>query len=99
MTEIHGGFPKLGVPFRGEPHDKDYSIWGSRLWSPHFEKLPHDLAPGVAEKAQAGTAVHYLPGRSWSLRLPLPSSTILELALGFKLLPILDRLHKGARLH
>ena len=36
----HGGFPKLGVPFLG-PHNKDYSILGSILGSPHFGKLPH----------------------------------------------------------
>ena len=29
---LHGGLPKLGVPFRG-PHNKDYSILGSILGS------------------------------------------------------------------
>ena len=33
------GFPRLGVPFRG-PNNKDYSILGSILGSPHFGKLP-----------------------------------------------------------
>ncbi len=28
-----GGFPKLGVPFTGGPHTKDYSIWGL-YWGP-----------------------------------------------------------------
>ena len=37
-----GAFPKLGVAFRG-PNDKDYSILGSILGSPHFGKLPSSL--------------------------------------------------------
>ena len=35
------GFPKLGVLFGG-PHNKDYSILGSRLGSAYFGKLPND---------------------------------------------------------
>ena len=34
-----GGFPKLGYHLRS-PINKDYSIWGSILGSPHFGKLP-----------------------------------------------------------
>ena len=37
---VYGDFPKLGVPFGG-PHNKDYSILGSILGSPHFGKLPY----------------------------------------------------------
>ena len=36
----YGGFPKLGVPFWGS-QDKEYSILGSILGSPHFGKLPY----------------------------------------------------------
>ena len=39
----YGGFPKLGVPFLGDPHNKDYSILGSILGSPYFGKLPYIL--------------------------------------------------------
>ena len=28
-----GGFPKLGVPFSGDPHNKDYSTWGSIFYN------------------------------------------------------------------
>ena len=35
------GFPKLGVPFFGGPHNKDSSILGSILRSPSLGKLPH----------------------------------------------------------
>ena len=34
-----GGFPKLGVPFLGDPHNKDYSTWGSILGSPNFLEI------------------------------------------------------------
>ena len=37
---LFGGFPKLGVPFLGTPHNKDYSILGSILGSPYIGKLP-----------------------------------------------------------
>ena len=30
----YGGFPKLGVLLKGGPHNKDYSILGSKLGSP-----------------------------------------------------------------
>ena len=36
----HGGFPKLGVLFRG-PNNKVCSILGSILGSPYFGKLLH----------------------------------------------------------
>ena len=41
---LNGGFPKLGVLFGG-PNNKDYSILGSILGSPHFGKLPNTLNP------------------------------------------------------
>ena len=34
------GFPKIGGNLFGGPHNKDYSILGSILGSPHFGKLP-----------------------------------------------------------
>ena len=37
-----GGSPKLGVPFGG-PNNKDYSILGPILGSPHFGKLPYSV--------------------------------------------------------
>ena len=42
----NGGFPKLGGgggggTLLGVPHNKDYSILGSILGSPYFEKLPN----------------------------------------------------------
>ena len=36
----NGGFPKLGYLI-GDPHNKEYSILGSILGSPHFGKLPN----------------------------------------------------------
>ena len=36
--QISGGFPKLGVPFRG-PHNMDSNAWGSLLGFPHLEKV------------------------------------------------------------
>ena len=41
----NGGFPKLEVPFGG-PYNKDYSILGSILGSPHFGKVPNIIVPG-----------------------------------------------------
>ena len=41
LTEgIYGCFPKSGYHFKG-PHNKDYSILGSKLGSPYFGKLPY----------------------------------------------------------
>ena len=37
---IHGGFPNLGYHFGG-PYNEAYSIMGSILGSPYFEKLPY----------------------------------------------------------
>ena len=36
------GFPKIKGTLFGGPHNKDYSIWGSILGSPYFEKLPFE---------------------------------------------------------
>ena len=33
------GFPKIGVPL-GDPHNKDYSIFGSMFGHPHCGKFP-----------------------------------------------------------
>ena len=35
-----GGFPKIKGTILGAPHNMDYSILGSILGSPYFEKLP-----------------------------------------------------------
>ena len=40
LREVFGGFRKLGVLFFGGPTNRDYSILGSILGSPHFGKLP-----------------------------------------------------------
>ena len=40
FMEKYKGFPELGVAFWG-PYNKDYSILGSILGSPYFEKLPY----------------------------------------------------------
>ena len=37
---IGGGFPKISGTILGGPYNKDYSILGSILGSPHLEKLP-----------------------------------------------------------
>ena len=39
-------FLTLGVPFEGL-HHKDLSIWGSKLGSPDFGKLPCSVLPRV----------------------------------------------------
>ena len=52
---LNRGFPKLGVPFLGGPHNKDYSILGSILGSPYFGKLPNPLnTKSPTSKSQSG---------------------------------------------
>ena len=47
FLKLPGSFPKLGVPFWGGPHIKDYSILGSILGYPNFAKVPLGLVSNL----------------------------------------------------
>ena len=66
-ARLYGGFPKLGGSLIGGPYNKDYSILGSILGSPHFGKLPYVASDGIlmSSALQAGGAsnARNLPSR------------------------------------
>ena len=68
----YGGFPKLGVI--GVPHNKYYSILGSILGSPHFEKLPYlRFLPGVSNTNVEGWRGRiFRTHRGSGIRVPSP---------------------------